>query len=199
MDVIAYSKERLDNAVAHFAKFHKEITGNKAYKTYIFKYIALFDFMILDVTGKPAFDIDYDALEMGPVPSELYDHIDEYKSSFFSIIEDDNGNHYMIPTQEMNMDYFSEFEQEKLGQIVSNYIFKGMKTKDVYDRTHDEILSWRTAWSGRGTALRVPMDYSDEFKNILDKEEADLSPEEESFLVFRGLKLAEHSTSRNSI
>ncbi len=197
--MIAYSKERLDNAVAHFAKCHEEITGDRAYKTYIFKYIALFDFMILEETGKPAFDINYDAFERGPVPTELYDHIDEYSSSFFSIIDDENGNHFISPSQNINMDYFSKFEQEKINQVVEESIFPGMKTDDVCNKTHVDILAWQIAWENRGTSRRVPMDYSEEFKNILDKEEADLSPEEESFLVYRGLKLANYSTDRDSI
>ena len=197
--MIAYSKEKLDNAVAYFAGRHEEITGNKAYKTYIFKYIALFDFMILDQTGKPAFDIEYAALEMGPVPVFLYDHIDEYESSSFLINEDNDGNHYITSSVDIEMDYFSEFEQEKLDQIVNDYIFKGMKTDDVCNRTHTDILAWRTAWGSRGTARRVPMDYIDEFEDISKKGDRDLTIKEESFLVHRGLELVEHATNRNDI
>ena len=197
--MIAYSKERLDNAVAYFAGHHEEITGNKAYKTYIFKYIALFDFLILDQTGKPAFDIEYAALERGPVPVFLYDHIDEYESSFFIINEDKDGNHYLTSTVDIKMDYFSEFEQKKLVQIVDDYIFKGMKTDDVCDRTHTDITAWRIAWENRGTARRVPMDYIDEFDDISEKEACDLTLKEESFWVHRGLELVEHTPGRNDI
>ena len=190
--MIAYSKERFDNAVAYFAKKHKEITERDAYKTYIFKYIALFDFAVLKATGKPALDTEYAAFENGPVPVNLYDHIDEYESDYFSVEEDRNGNHYIEP-KNIDLDYFSGYEKDQLEKIAKEYITKKVDTNDLIDLTHEKIRSWKVAWENRGTARRFPMDYTDEFEDIGNKTEDELSFKEEAFLIHKGLELATKS------
>lgn len=197
--MVAYKQERLDNAVAYFAKRHREIVQKPAFKTYIFKYITLFDFAVLKETGRPAFDTEYAAFERGPVPIELYDHIDELTSDYYSVEEDENGNNYFEAIKEPQVEFFSDYEVGLLEDIVREYVHPGMKTEEVIDATHKKIKAWDVAWSRRGPKKRVPMDYQDEMENILDKDDEDLTPAEEAFLVYRGMRIARATACWNDI
>ncbi|WP_321991544.1 type II toxin-antitoxin system antitoxin SocA domain-containing protein [Marispirochaeta aestuarii] len=188
--MIAYRQERIDNAIAYFAKRHREITNKPAFKTYIFKYLALFDFSVLRETGVPAFDFSYDALQRGPVPRELYYRIDQLESEKYTVSEDQDGNHYFTETGDAELDFFSEREIEQLQKIAESYMRPGMKTDDVCDATHHDIKAWRVAWENRGTRNIAPMQYMDEFDDILSKSEDELEPEEEAYLIHQGLQIA---------
>ena len=52
--MIAYQKEKIENAVCFFASKHKEYTGKNLYQTSLFKYLALFEIEYLKETWTPA-------------------------------------------------------------------------------------------------------------------------------------------------
>jgi hypothetical protein len=65
-----------------------------------------------------------------------------------------------------------------------------MQTDDVCEATHREIKAWRVAWENRGVKNIAPMQYEDEFDNILTKSDDEMEPEEEAYLIHRGLQIA---------
>ena len=196
--MIAYKKERLDNAIAFFAKRHRELAKGQAFKTYIFKYIALFDFTVLRETGIPAFDIPYAALKNGPIPADLYDNIDIVESDRFEVEGTMDDRHVFSETTDPDLDYFSDWEIDLLESIATRYMRPGMTTKVVIDATHDEIRAWQVAWESRADRGRVPMQYDDEFDSIIEKDDDALTPQEEAFIIHRGLEIARKSKSRHS-
>jgi len=81
--VRAYKKERLEHAIAYLIKRHRHFSGQRAFQTPMYAYLALIDFKALKETGKPVFDLNYVATIMGPVPTELDDKRD-------MIVDDEN-------------------------------------------------------------------------------------------------------------
>lgn len=61
--MIPYQKEKIENAICFFAYEHKKATRKFLTQTYLYKYLALFDFKCLEETGKPALGLKYMAME----------------------------------------------------------------------------------------------------------------------------------------
>ncbi len=187
--MIAYQKERIENAICFFASEFKKRVGRPAYQTYIYKYLALFDFQILKETGKPALDIGYDALDKGPVPKYLYYSRKKHEATCYRFITADGESKIIEPVKEPDLDFFSDHELAVMWQILDRYAYPGITTNVLIDASHD-IQSWKTAWARRGQRRRVPMSYDDTFQRLNEKTEAKRTPEEESYLIFKAIKQA---------
>ena len=70
--MIPYRNEKIQSAVAFFAKQHYKKTKRLLYQTYLYKYLAFLDFLSLRETGIPALGLVYSAMDLGPVPIEIY-------------------------------------------------------------------------------------------------------------------------------
>jgi hypothetical protein len=55
-------------------------------QTYLYKYLALFNFGILIKTGRTALDLEYTTMENGPVPNEIYQNRHNYETELFKFI-----------------------------------------------------------------------------------------------------------------
>lgn len=185
--MIAYQKERIENAICYFASEHKKRAQKPAYQTYIYKYLALFDFQVLQETGKPALDIEYDAFGKGPVPKHLYDTRSSYKTRCYKFISEGEDSIIIEPSHKSNLDYFSDHEIEIMNQLLDKFAHPWITTDDLIAASH-EIPAWQKAWSRRADSQRVPMSYDDNFDRIQTKSEQDLSPEEETYLIFKSLR-----------
>ncbi|QID33061.1 type II toxin-antitoxin system antitoxin SocA domain-containing protein [Pampinifervens florentissimum] len=67
-------REKLENAIAYFAKRHYEKTGRPLTKIYLYKYLAFMDFLSVRETGRPAIGLRYLAMKYGPVPVGIIVH-----------------------------------------------------------------------------------------------------------------------------
>ncbi len=193
--MMAYQKERLENAISFFAQKIQEITGKSAYQTYIYKYLALMDFRLLKLKGQPAIGLTYDAFEKGPVPKDLYDNIDILESEYYKVEIDDDGNYYFESTKKPDLDYFSPSEIKIMNDIVNEFVRPGMTTHEVIDATHKEIK----AWINRGNKGRVEIKYEDNFEDFQNKDINNLTPVEEAFLVYSGIRKMLANENRRSI
>jgi len=183
-EMIPYRKEKLENAICYFIKKHEEIAQKPAYKTFIFKYLALFDFAVLAKTGSPALEIQYLALQNGPVPEKLFNHQEELRSTAYSVTEDDEDRVIYNAVHEPNLDYFSEIELEVLEATVSEYMYRGMTTQPLCDKTHEKIRAWRAAWNRRyGNMEKIS--YDDTFPCLYEKAEEELTAQEDAFLLYK--------------
>ncbi|GAH95865.1 unnamed protein product, partial [marine sediment metagenome] len=70
--------------------------------------------------------------------------------------------------------------KRKMGEILDKYSKKGITTKDVNKASHS-IRAWK-ATERNGTIL-----YDDMFENIKFKNEEELTPEEETFLIYKSI------------
>ena len=184
----AYQKERIENVICYFASEHEKRAEIPAYQTYIYKYLSIFDFTVLEKTGKPALDIQHIALPKGPVPRRLYDNPSNSTNSYYDIKEYESGNKAFKPKKEPDLNYFSKTEIEVMNQLLNEFAYPGVTTDIINEASHD-IKAYRKAWAKRGDRKRVTISYDDQFDQINKKKEEDLSPEEETYLVHRALSM----------
>ncbi len=185
--MLAYRKERIENAICYFAQEHKKRARKPTYQAYIYKYLALFDFRVLDETGKPALDIEYDAYERGPVPRHLYDAITSHKNKYCKFKPQGEDSIIIEPARRPNLDFFSEFEIEIMNQILAEFAHPWITTDELNEASH-EIKAWQKAWNNRGERRKVPMSYDDNFQGLDINSESKLTREEDTYLVFKALK-----------
>lgn len=184
----AYQKERLENAVCYFAREHYRRARYYPGMTYMLKYLAHFEFELMEETGQPPLGLKYKAMPRGPVAMEIYDTRYRKPSLKYEIVRrvKGNGGHEFHPLDEPDMDYFSQFEIEKMDALLSEYAKKGETSERISDDSHKKVKAWDAAYYGRGK--NTPIQYSDQFPGIYDKSADGLCVAEESFLVYSALK-----------
>ncbi len=185
--MIPYQKEKFENAVCFFAKEHYRKTRHHLYQTFLYKYIALFDFGYLRAYGKPALGLTYRAMKMGPVPLDIYDlRHDKTISKNFMFKEDAQNHLIIIPKCEPNLDYFSKREVDLMKKLIEIYAQGYVSSRIMSDASHQEILAWKKTWAKTPNSI---IDFSLEFSgNIFEKSIQDLTFPEEVFLVHKGLE-----------
>ena len=191
--MIAYKREKLENALSYIIKIHETLAKKEATQTYIYKYMALVDFKSLEETGRPVFDFDYIALKKGPVPAKLYDFRENIvdDEDFFDVIKlkmTDEGNFVYKNKKEPDLDYLSDYEINLIETTVESYANEKVKTQHLIDATHEKIKAWDTAWEHRDGVDRVIIDPLDTFEDIKTKEQEELSPTEEIALFYHALR-----------
>ena len=72
--MLPYRKERIENAMFFFAQKHHQKTKNYLSQTFLYKYLAFFEFRYLKATGDMPLELTYKAMERGPVPMEIYNN-----------------------------------------------------------------------------------------------------------------------------
>jgi len=189
--MILYREKKIENAIAYFASEYYKRKGYASTQMWIYKLLALLDFRILKKTGTPCLGLDYSAMEMGPVPIQLYEEI-KNKQAFVKgkiCFHSDAGKVYVTNTEEPDLDFFSDTELSEMDTLLEEIVRPGMKIEDVIKKTHEEIRSWEIAWKKAKDEHKniMPMDYADEFDSIAEKPESELSPEEERFLCYKGM------------
>jgi len=181
----AYQKERLHNVICFFAREHLKHTKRNLYQTYLFKYLALFDFELLEETGRAPLDLDYRAMERGPVPVTLYGELESIESDLFHTRREE-GNRIIIQSKRSpDLSYFSDNELGKMKNLVYIYATRWITADDISEGSHQKILAWRRAWTRKPNSM---IDKADTFKQIQEKSEEELTPEEERFLVHRAIR-----------
>jgi len=194
--MFAYKKERLENAICFFAKEHKKRKRKDPTQTYLYKYLALFDFEMLIKTGRPTLDLEYMAMERGPVPIEIYKQRSDYETELFKFVpQEKNSNVIIVKTKgrDPDLEYFSEAEIEEMKRIVEIYMDTSVDTNILSGASHDVIAPWEKAWHRKKNSI-VKM--IDAFPGVCNKKDEDLNPQEENFLIYYGLKKGMEIESR---
>ena len=172
--------EKLKNAICYFAQRHPNKKGTPLYQTYLYKFLAFMDFESIMEMGKPIFGLSYDALEEGPVPMDIYNRRDRLKNETFEFVKIGEGKYIVRPKKQANLSYFSEYEIRKMDELLDKYSKKGIKTRDVNNASHS-IRAWKV--TERNKAIL----YDDMFENIQYKNKEELTPEEETFLIYKSI------------
>jgi len=185
--MIPYKKEKMENAVCFFASEHRRKTRHSLSQTFLYKYLALFDFGHLSKYGKPALGLTYRAMQRGPVPLEIYGHRDDPSLSKRFILQEESTNHIIvIPTGKPDLDYFSKREIDLMNQLIEIYGQDYVTAHIMSDASHEKILAWKRTWKRQENAL---IDFSLEFPdNPFEKPEEQLNFPEEVFLIQQGLE-----------
>ena len=180
----AYHEEIIDNVVSYIAQryysaFHRNIT-----QTLLFKVLALLDFRSLRQNGRPCLELTYSARERGPVPEQLYNRdLSAYKA--FTVKEkkyDRYNTRYFISTKVPNLDYLSPSEIAILNGIIDQFISEKVNGSKASEITHKEIKAWKLAYDREPNSL---MSYDDEFDNLENKDEGDMTIPELNYMKYR--------------
>lgn len=183
--MIAYKKEKRENAMCYFATEHFNKTGRYVPQTTLYKYLAYLDFTSLKEIGKPALELEYKAMQEGPVPHEIYNSRKNNKSRLVEFIPR-GGDKYIIKARaSADLDYFSKYEIRKMNELIEKYAVPTMEEKDIVDRickdSHRDIRAWKIAHAIKENTI---LKYEDTFENIFDKTEKELTDAEENFLLY---------------
>ena len=173
--------EKLKNAICYFAQRHPSKKGGAPlYQTYLYKFLAFMDFGSIEERGKPIFGLSYDALDQGPVPMDIYNKRDGLKTDTFEFKKIDKGKYIVRPRKQANLSYFSKYEIKKMDEILEKYSKRGITTRDVNDASHS-IRAWEV------TEKNKTISYDDTFENLQIKSKEELTPEEETFLIYKSI------------
>jgi len=192
--MIPYQKEKLENAICFFASAHRKRTRAFLHQTFLYKYLALFDFGYLKKYGELPLELTYRAMERGPVPLEVYNRrADTDWSELFSFRQetvnaDGNICYVVIPSSKKgpDMDYFSQREVKLMNVLIEIYAENYVTSKLMSDVSHAEILAWKRTWKTKQNGI---IDYALEFPgDINQKKEPDLKFPEEVYLTQKGLE-----------
>lgn len=191
--MIPYREKKVENAIAYFAYEFNQRKGFFPRQTWIYKFLALLDFRILKRTGIPCLGLEYDAMKYGPVPSRLYDERCGLEKGKYLFVATKDSGWRVENSADPDLDYFSDEELDVMDEILAAYTRNHVDLENLVKDSHREIRAWGKAWllaleTGRG---RMPMEYCDEFDDLLNKSANDLTPEEERFLRYRSMQIAE--------
>lgn len=174
-----YRKERIENAVCFFAGEHYKKTNRYPSQTAIYKYLAFFEFRYLKKYGDMPLNLEYRAMEHGPVPIEIYDKREEKQSNLFTF--DKIGNFYIVKAMgKFNPDYFAEAELEEMRNLIEIFAYSGVDASVMSAASHQEIRAWVKA---KNRQLNSVIDPVEEFTRDITKiPAADLTSSEERYL-----------------
>jgi predicted nucleic acid-binding Zn ribbon protein len=157
------------------------------YQTFLYKYLALFEFKYLKSYGVLPLGLTWRAMPKGPVPVELYDkRHDPCLSNAYAFCKEQNANIIVLPGKSLNLDYFNHREIGIMQSLLEIYAQAYVTARLMSDASHEEIQAWRKTWARNPNGI---IDASLEFSgNLYEKAEAAASFPEEVFLVNKGLE-----------
>lgn len=184
--MIAYQKEKVENAICFFAYEHKKKTRQPLYQTSLYKYLAFLDFEILEETGQPALGLKYRAMEKGPVPDEIYKDRAHLKTECYAFKPVGEGKYIIASRGKPNLNYFSPHEIKKMQELIEIYADRFVKAADMSEASHQEIRAWERAYKKKPNSI---IDYTLQFDDdLLSKPEKDLTFPEETYLTYQAFE-----------
>jgi hypothetical protein len=186
-----HQKERMDNAILFFAQNHYKKTRKHLSQTFLYKYLALFEFRYLKKTGNMPLELTYKAMKHGPVPMELYENRDKPDYFFlvtFEPFQARGGAGYLVkPKGTFNPDYFAEAELEEMNNLIEIFARQWVNASVMSDASHQAIKAWKKTWSRSPNAVIDPIEEFD--RDIMTAPEETLQTGELRYLMHR--KMAE--------
>jgi len=184
--MIAYQKEKIENAICFFANEHKKHTRYPLFQTMLYKYISYLEFNSIEKTGRPVFDLTYIAWKNGPVPKEIYDKRNNYNTSLFVFIKNSEGNIEIKPKEKPNLDYFSKYEISEMNRLIEIFAEINVRAKHMSEASHSDIKAWKLTWMEKPNTI---IDKSLTFgKGLFNKKDGQLTFAEESFLTYMSIQ-----------
>jgi hypothetical protein len=186
--MLSYKKERIDNALLFFALNHYKKTKKYLSQTFLYKYLAFFEFRYLKTAGDMPLELTYKAMDHGPVPMEIYDNRDNpgyfSKVIFEPVQTKSGGTGYLIkPNGKFDSDYFAEDELDEMNSLISIFAQQWVGAAEMSEASHQAIRAWKTAYLRQPKADIDPIDEFD--RDITAVPEDSLKTEELKYLMHR--------------
>jgi hypothetical protein len=189
--MLPYRKERIENALLFFAQNHHKKTRKYLYQTFLYKYLAFFEFRYLKKVGDMPLELTYKAMDRGPVPMEIYENRETpsyFKKVVFEPVPTKSGNtgYIVKPKGIFNSDYFAEAEIEEMNNLIEIFAQRWLGTTEMSDASHQDIKSWKKTYDRCRNAVINPIEEFD--RDIITIPEEELTTAEERFLFQRSLR-----------
>ena len=190
--MLSYRKERIDNAILFFAQNHYKKTKTYLSQTFLYKYLAFFEFRYLKTAGDMPLELTYKAMDRGPVPMEIYSNRDNpnyFSKVKFEPFQTKSGTDgYLVkPNGKFDPDYFAEAELEEMDKLIEMFAQQWVGMPEISEASHQDIKAWKKTYSRQRNADIDPIDEFD--RDILAVPEEALHTEELKYLMHR--KMAE--------
>lgn len=149
-------REKLVNAVVYF-------TANTAHcgKIKLIKLLYLLDFEHFRQTGTSVTGLEYRAMELGPVPLDLYQEWDALEPDLAAAVDIvperviDFVREAVHPKSDFDDSHFTRRELRLLAELAER--FRDDYSKPMVNVTHAERGPWSAIWdNGRGKLDRIP-------------------------------------------
>jgi hypothetical protein len=184
--MLSYRKERIDNAMLFFAQKHYQKTRIYLSQTFLYKYLAFFEFRYLKAAGDMPLELTYKAMERGPVPMEIYGNRDKpFAKVIFEPFQTKDGKEgYSIkPNGKFDPDYFAEAELEEMNNLIEIFAKKWIGATEASEASHQAIKAWKKTYSRCPNAEIDPIEEFD--RDITTVPEDALHTEELKYLMRR--------------
>jgi len=186
--MLSYRKERIDNAILFFARNHYKKTKKYLSQTFLYKYLAFFEFRYLKAAGDMPLDLTYKAMDRGPVPMEIYGNRDNpgyFSKVIFEPFQTKSGvDGYLVkPKGKFDPDYFAEAELEEMNKLIEMFARRWVGASEMSEASHQDIKAWKKTYSRQRNADIDPIEEFD--RDILAVPEETLHTEELKYLMRR--------------
>jgi len=183
-----YRKERIENALLFFAQNHHKKTKKYLSQTFLYKYLAFFEFRYLKKVGDMPLELTYKAMEHGPVPMEIYDN--RANPSYFSKVifepfqmNDGKTGYWVKPNGKFDPDYFAIAELDEMNNLIEIFAQQWVGTTEMSEASHQAIKAWKKTYSRQPNANIDPIEEFD--RDIMAIPEETLQNAEYKYLVHR--------------
>jgi uncharacterized phage-associated protein len=184
--MVAYRKERVNHAMLFFAQEHYKKTHRYLSQTALYKYLAFFEFRYLKSYGEMPLDLEYKAMEHGPVPVEIY--ANRETGNYFTLVSfEPTGNGLIVkPAGKFDPDYFAETELKEMRDLIDIFAQQWVGAGVMSKASHGNIRAWQVTRKEHPNQTIDPIDEFD--RNILTIPEEELTPQEERYLTQKAIK-----------
>jgi hypothetical protein len=184
--MVAYQKERINHAMLFFAQEHYKKTHKYLSQTALYKYLAFFEFRYLKSYGEMPLDLEYRAMEHGPVPIEIY--ANRETRDYFTLVSFEPAGSGLIvkPTGKFNPDYFAETELAEMRNLIEIFAQQWIGAGVMSNASHNDIRAWKVTHREHPNQIINPIDEFE--RNILEIPEEELTPQEERYLTQKAIK-----------
>jgi len=186
--MMTYRKERIDNTLLFFAQNHYNKTKKYLSQTFLYKYLAFFEFRYLKSAGDMPLELTYKAMERGPVPMEIYGNRDnpEYFSKIiFEPVPTKSGKpgYIVKPNGKFDPDYFAQAELDEMNNLIDIFAQQWVTATEMSEASHQAIKSWKKTYTRQPNAEIDPIDEFD--RDITSVPEEALQTVELKYLMRR--------------
>lgn len=167
--LIEHDREKLLNAATYFVKKTKYCG-----KTKLLKLLYFVDFMHFRETGKSVTGLEYYAWDFGPVPTELYEEMDnpgpDLKEALSFLPIKDKSFVEIKAKKRFDDRYFTKRELRILERVA--FIFKEARAEDMVEASHLPNHPWEKTIKTKGRMVKI------DYLLALDNTPESLSEEE---------------------
>ena len=188
VNMLSYRKERIDNALLFFAQNHYTKTRKYLSQTFLYKYLAFFEFRYLKNVGDMPLELTYRAMDHGPVPIEIYENRANpgyfTKVIFESFPMKGGQTGYLVkPNGKFDSDYFAGAELEVMNNLIEIFAQSWVSSAEMSEASHQDIKAWKKTYSRHPNTDIDPIEEFD--RDILAIPEEALHTEELKYLMRR--------------